>query len=139
MPARSNAWARAVHELATPALAGLALFYGLVVATHAVFRPRGAACLADSECPAATFCDRDACAPLPASYFTPRSFGTECSSDRECGGYLCIADRCRSCAADDECSAQASGQAVCMTGALTAGSRCAPRPRAQLTSGVSRR
>jgi hypothetical protein len=127
MHARSNAWVRAAYESITAGLAGLVLFYGLVVATHAAFRPRAGACLNDSECHAGAFCDRDACVPRAASYFTPASFGKACTNDSECGGYLCVDDRCRSCAGDDECAEQPSGQTVCTTLALTEGSRCAGR------------
>src|SRR4051794_38579564 len=103
MDSKAVSRTRLARAWAPATLCGFMLFYGLVVATQSAFRPRGAECVEDSECGSGTFCDRDACVPLQSPVFTPRAFGAACDRDEVCGGYLCIAERCRSCAAEDEC------------------------------------
>jgi hypothetical protein len=123
-PRSTRFWQRWLNAWASPVLGGIVLFYLMVVATHAAFRPRGAACTSDADCPVRTFCDRDACVASHALGLTSPSFGAACEQSLECdGGYLCVDGRCRSCASDDECRDEL-GAPACTMNVLTQGSHC---------------
>lgn len=77
-------------------------------------RTGGAMCADDTDCRSG-FCDRGVCIERSDSPSNPFNYGGSCSSvppsttpkpgqpDPECGQYLCVKGRCRSCKSDEEC------------------------------------
>jgi hypothetical protein len=65
-------------------------------------------CMHDLEC-GDGFCDRGRCAAI---WDFGRTYGQECEilpTIHQCGGWLCLDGRCRSCVSDEECKSQLGG------------------------------
>lgn len=76
-------------------------------------RPPGTECSADAEC-RSLLCDRGICAEI--RQLGLGTYGDDCASTinagmppAKCEGYICMAERCRSCQSDAECEKDSSG------------------------------
>lgn len=92
-------------------------------------------CTRDADCPA-TFCDRQFCAPnmgetphfgAPCQSSTAPATGATRADAAACGPFVCVAERCRSCASGAECQPGAEWAQLCM-GPYWGLSLCADHP-----------